>query len=48
MRYVVFVVKKLIYECCIFMCWGDMDVMGYINNMFYFCYLEIVCVDWLV
>lgn len=39
--------KKLIYVIKMFICWGDMDVYGYVNNMVYFCYMEQVCVEWI-
>ena len=47
MRYEIPENKKLVYECTIPMRWGDMDVMGHINNTIYFRYLEIARVDWM-
>ena len=39
--------KKLTHEMIIPIRWGDMDVMGHVNNTIYFRYLEIVRLDWL-
>lgn len=39
--------KKLVYEMCIPIRWGDMDAMGHVNNTIYFRYLEQLRVDWL-
>lgn len=39
--------KKLTYEMVIPIRWGDMDLMGHVNNAMYFRYLEIVRVEWL-
>lgn len=38
--------KKFVYEMCIPIRWGDMDVMGHVNNCSYFRYLETIRVDW--
>jgi acyl-CoA thioester hydrolase len=37
---------KLIHEVVVPMRWGDMDVMGHINNTLYFRYMEICRLDW--
>jgi len=39
--------KKLVHEMTIPVRWGDMDVMGHVNNTVYFRYLEIARVDWM-
>lgn len=39
--------KKLIHEVTVPLRWGDMDVMGHINNTLYFRYMEICRLDWL-
>lgn len=38
--------KKFVYEMLIPIRWGDMDVMGHVNNCSYFRYLEVIRVDW--
>jgi acyl-CoA thioester hydrolase len=38
--------KKLTHEMLIPIRWGDMDVMGHVNNTIYFRYLEIVRLAW--
>jgi len=38
--------KKLAHEMVIPIRWGDMDVMGHVNNTVYFRYFEIVRLDW--
>ena len=38
--------KKLVHEMTLPIRWGDMDVMGHVNNTLYFRYLEIVRVEW--
>jgi acyl-CoA thioester hydrolase len=38
--------KKLVYELCMPIRWGDMDAMGHVNNTMYFRYLEIVRIEW--
>jgi acyl-CoA thioester hydrolase len=38
--------KKFVYEMLIPIRWGDMDVMGHVNNGSYFRYLEVIRVDW--
>ena len=37
---------KLIHEVLVPMRWGDMDVMGHINNTLYFRYMEICRLEW--
>lgn len=39
--------KKLVHEMVIPIRWGDMDVMGHVNNTLYFRYMEIVRLDWI-
>jgi acyl-CoA thioester hydrolase len=39
--------KKLTYEMVIPIRWGDMDVMGHVNNTLYFRYCEIIRLEWL-
>ena len=39
--------KKLVYEMCIPIRWGDMDAMGQLNNASYFRYIETIRVDWM-
>ncbi len=39
--------KKLVYEMCIPIRWGDMDAMNHVNNTSYFRYLETCRIDWL-
>jgi acyl-CoA thioester hydrolase len=38
--------KKFVYDMLIPIRWGDMDVMGHVNNCSYFRYLETIRVDW--
>ena len=38
--------KKLTLEMVIPIRWGDMDVMGHVNNTNYFRYFEIVRIEW--
>ena len=47
MRYESPEIKKLVYETVVPIRWGDMDLMGHVNNTIYFRYLEIARVDWL-
>lgn len=47
MRFTVPVEKKLTHETLIPIRWGDMDMMGHVNNTIYFRYLEIVRLEWL-
>ena len=39
--------KKLVYEMCIPIRWGDMDAMNHVNNATYFRYLETCRIDWM-
>jgi acyl-CoA thioester hydrolase len=39
--------KKLTFEMEIPIRWGDMDMMGHVNNTLYFRYMEIVRLEWL-
>ena len=39
--------KKLVHEVTIPIRWGDMDVMGHVNNANYFRYMEIIRLDWM-
>ena len=39
--------KKLTHQMTIPIRWGDMDVMGHVNNTVYFRYMEIVRLEWL-
>jgi acyl-CoA thioester hydrolase len=39
--------KKLTLDMVIPIRWGDMDVMGHVNNTIYFRYMEIVRLEWL-
>lgn len=39
--------KKLTYEMVIPIRWGDMDLMGHVNNTVYFRYFETVRVEWM-
>ena len=41
-------VKKLVSEMRFSVRWGDMDVMGHVNNTVYFRYLETARIDWMV
>ena len=47
MRFTVPEHKKLTSEIVIPIRWGDMDMMGHVNNTTYFRYLEIARLDWL-
>jgi acyl-CoA thioester hydrolase len=38
--------KKLVYTLQMPIRWGDMDVMGHVNNAVYFRYLETARIDW--
>ena len=40
--------KKLTLEMVIPIRWGDMDMMGHVNNTNYFRYFEIVRIEWFV
>jgi acyl-CoA thioester hydrolase len=39
--------KKLVFDMCLPIRWGDMDAMGHVNNASYFRYLETVRIDWM-
>ena len=39
--------KKLVHTARMAIRWGDMDVMGHVNNTLYFRYLEVARIDWL-
>ena len=39
--------KKLVHEMSMPLRWGDMDVMGHINNTLYFRYMEVCRLDWI-
>lgn len=39
--------KKFVHEVIVPVRWGDMDVMGHVNNTLYFRYMEIVRLDWI-
>ena len=47
MRFHVPAEKKLTHEMVIPIRWGDMDLMGHVNNTVYFRYMEIVRLEWL-
>jgi acyl-CoA thioester hydrolase len=38
--------KKLVYTTHVPIRWGDMDVMGHVNNAAYFRYMEVARIDW--
>lgn len=40
--------KKWIHTMTVPIRWGDMDVMGHVNNTLYFRYMEIARVQWLL
>jgi acyl-CoA thioester hydrolase len=39
--------KKLVHEMVIPIRWGDMDVMGHVNNTNYFRYMEVIRLEWM-
>jgi acyl-CoA thioester hydrolase len=47
MRFHVPAEKKLTFEMVMPIRWGDMDVMGHVNNTVYFRYIEIIRLEWL-
>jgi len=47
MRFEVPAEKKLVHEMVIPIRWGDMDMMGHVNNAMYFRYMETVRVEWM-
>jgi acyl-CoA thioester hydrolase len=38
--------KKLVHEMTMPVRWGDMDVMGHVNNTVYFRYMETARIEW--
>ena len=38
--------KKLVFTMRMPIRWGDMDVMGHVNNTLYFRYLEVARIEW--
>ncbi len=38
--------KKLVHETVMPIRWGDMDVMGHVNNTIYFRYMEVARLEW--
>lgn len=47
MRFIVPDDKKLTYELVIPIRWGDMDMMGHVNNALYFRYMETIRLEWM-
>lgn len=39
--------KRPVFDIVVPIRWGDMDVMGHVNNTVYFRYMEIARLDWL-
>ncbi len=39
--------KKLVFQMNIPIRWGDMDMMGHVNNTVYFKYIETIRTEWL-
>jgi acyl-CoA thioester hydrolase len=39
-------VKKRVFQMVLPIRWGDMDAMGHVNNVSYFCYMEACRIDW--
>src|SRR5690349_13278589 len=39
--------KKLVFEMTFPLRWGDMDMMGHVNNVMYFRYIETARIEWL-
>ena len=39
--------KKFVFQMNIPIRWGDMDMMGHVNNTLYFRYIETIRVEWL-
>ncbi|MDB5817200.1 MAG: ybgC [Rhizobacter sp.] len=39
--------KKFVYEMAFPIRWGDIDMMGHVNNVMYFRYLETVRIEWM-
>ncbi len=40
--------KNLVYTMTMPIRWGDMDVMGHVNNTLYFRYMEIIRLEWML
>ena len=40
--------KKLVHEMVIPVRWGDMDIMGHVNNTVYFRFMESIRIEWFV
>ena len=40
--------KTLVYTMTMPIRWGDMDVMGHVNNTVYFRYMEIIRLEWMM
>lgn len=40
--------KNLVYTMTMPIRWGDMDVMGHVNNTIYFRYMEIIRLEWML
>jgi acyl-CoA thioester hydrolase len=47
MRFELPAAKKLTHEMVIPIRWGDMDLMGHVNNTVYFRYFEIIRIEWM-
>ena len=39
--------KQLVHSMTMLIRWGDMDVMGHVNNTIYFRFMEIIRLEWL-
>ncbi|MGE0070232.1 MAG: acyl-CoA thioesterase [Thiomonas sp.] len=39
--------KRLVHTMTMPIRWGDMDVMGHVNNTLYFRYMEIIRLEWM-
>jgi acyl-CoA thioester hydrolase len=39
--------KKLVHQTTVQLRWGDMDMMGHINNTLYFRYMEVARLEWI-
>ena len=39
--------KQLVHSMTMHIRWGDMDVMGHVNNTIYFRFMEIIRLEWL-
>jgi len=47
LRFELPVQKKLVHQTTVQLRWGDMDMMGHINNTLYFRYMEIARLEWI-